>query len=82
MDFSSDYNREHNAYVESIVHKYYPEVIKSTFLAMLNVPLDCIQESLTELLVFVFSANRLGKDWLAYGLTIIPHDVLTEVEKR
>lgn len=64
MDFSADYSLDHNSYVGTIVQKYYPELVKSAFLAILNVPPDSIFDNLNELLVYVFRANHLGKEWL------------------
>ena len=81
IDYAKDYNAKHNAYVEAIVVKYYPEMVKSAFTAIVNVPADCIFDTLSELLVYVFRANHLGQQWLTYGLTVVPHDCLTEVEK-
>jgi len=40
IDYAKDYNSKHNAYVETIVLKYYPELVKSALNCIINVPAD------------------------------------------
>jgi hypothetical protein len=65
-----------------VIAAYYPNVIRSALLAIVEVPTDAVYDILQEMLVYTLRAHPSGQQWLMYGLTDVPHDCLTSIEKQ